>query len=272
MLSIDPLTTNHRRTSGGLQHAQAASQTVSPKDRSLSMSTLAFSRRHSLTRLGAIALGSGLLLTGCDSEPKERQAFITFLQTHVLDKPRRTIPLLNDKLRKELGQYAAHYEVITSFNKAVNDKNMLKSFQELNWVRSIAGYRDKRSTLDQAVNEIPKAQESIAAELKKADEAKAALKQPEDLQKVYGTVYDKLVSTQARLMLEMLPAAQRLLTIVTELLTLVEKNPQQLSISGIQIEAKNQAMLNQVNVLFKKADAETATMQRIEKELKQLTG
>ena len=73
-------------------------------------------------------------------------------------------------------------------------------------------------------------------------------------------------------MLEMLPAAQRLLTIVTELLTLVEKNPQQLSISGIQIEAKNQAMLNQVNVLFKKADAETATMQRIEKELKQLTG
>ncbi|KQO21985.1 hypothetical protein ASF11_06160 [Acidovorax sp. Leaf76] len=236
------------------------------------MSHTVFSRRQTLTRLGALALGSGLLLTGCSAEPKERKAFIAFLQTEVLGKSRRSMPLLNDKLRKELGGYAAHYEIITNFNQATNDKVMLKSMRELQFVRTLAGYRDKRESVKQALVEIPLAQANLEAELKKANEAKAALKQPEDLKKVYDPVYDRLVSAQARITLEMLPPMQRMMNIVLDLLALVENNPQQLSISGMQIEAKSQAMLDKVNALSKKAEAETATIERLEKELKQLFG
>lgn len=232
----------------------------------------AFSRRHTLTRLGALALGGGLLLTGCSAEPKERKAFIAFLQTEVLGKSRGSMPLMNDRLRKELGSYAPHYEIITRFNQAANDKALTKNMRELHWIGTLAGYRDKRETVKLVLTEIPQAQASMEAELKKANDAKAALTQPEDLKKVYDTVYDRLVSTQARIMMEMLPTMQRMLTIVMELLTLVDNNPQQLSISGIQIEAKSQAMLDKVNALYTRADAETATLERLEKELKQLLG
>lgn len=236
------------------------------------MSHTTLSRRQTLMRLGTLALGSNLLLTGCSAEPKERKAFIAFLQTEVLGKSRRSMPLLNERMRKKLGGYAAHYEVITNFNQAANEKAMTKNMRELQGVSSLAGYRDKRETVKQALLEIPQAQASMTAELTKADAAKAAMKHPEDLKKVYDTVYDRLVSTQARIMFEVLPTMQRMLTVVMDLLSLVEKNPQQLSISGIQIEAKSQAMLDKVNALYTRADAETATLERLEKELKQLLG
>lgn len=234
------------------------------------MSHTTLSRRHTLTRIGTLALGSGLLLAGCSAEPKERKAFIAFLQSDALGKSRRMMPGLSEKMRKELGSYAAHYDIMVRFNQTVNDKNLLKNMRELQWIRTPAQYFEKRETLKLALAEIPQAQATVQTELKKADEAKAALNQPEDLKKAYDPIYERLVSAPARLLLEMMPPMQRLLNVVTELLTLVEKNPQQLSITGIHIEAKSQAMLDKVNALFKKADAETQALQRIEKELKEL--
>lgn len=61
------------------------------------------SHQHSLLRLLALVWLAAALLAGCSQEPKQRAAFISFLQTRILDRPGATIPLLGKEDREQLG-------------------------------------------------------------------------------------------------------------------------------------------------------------------------
>ena len=80
------------------------------------------SHRNSLLRLLALVWLAAALLAGCSQEPKQRAAFISFLQTRILDRPGATIPLLGKEDREQLGDdYASQYAVIQAFHEALND-------------------------------------------------------------------------------------------------------------------------------------------------------
>ena len=62
----------------------------------------------------------GLVLAGCNDEPAERKAFITFLQTRIIDKPGLHVPHLTPEEEKSFGDYAKQYAVITDFNDGLD--------------------------------------------------------------------------------------------------------------------------------------------------------
>ena len=68
-----------------------------------------------LARLGALCAAPTLLLTGCFSEPKERKAFIEFLDKEVLSARGMSYPVPNEGKRQTFGDYAKHYDVVVQF-------------------------------------------------------------------------------------------------------------------------------------------------------------
>ena len=76
-------------------------------------------RRISLT-LASIAFAA-LFLAGCGgNDGQQRAAFVSFLQTRVLDKPGVHVPRLTDEERARFGPYADQFAVITDFNKTMD--------------------------------------------------------------------------------------------------------------------------------------------------------
>src|SRR5437870_3032688 len=67
------------------------------------------------------AFAIAVALAGCgDKEATQRAAFITFLQTRVLDRPGVRVPQPTEEQKKTFGEYAQHYAVITEFNEGMN--------------------------------------------------------------------------------------------------------------------------------------------------------
>ena len=64
--------------------------------------------------LAALVAGFGLAACG-DSEPTQRKAFMDFLQTRIIDKPGRHVPMRSAEETKSFGDYAKQYEIILGF-------------------------------------------------------------------------------------------------------------------------------------------------------------
>lgn len=230
------------------------------------------SRRTALTRLGALSLGAALTLSGCSSEPGERKAFIEFLQTRVLSTQRAAVPQLNEQQRKAFGPYAAHYDIITGFNKEMSEAPLTRMMAALQGTRSLPQLMAKRTQVSELLAHLPQAQQEVKARIDRATAAKNALKQPDDLKVVYDAAFDKLVTQLGALMLRLLPATQGMLAATMELVTYVEQNPKDVSFVGSSVQATNQASLDKVNVLINKLKTEAALVAEMETALRKLAG
>ena len=70
-----------------------------------------------LVLLAALGLGA------CgDDEPKQRTAFIQFLQERIVGKPGVHVPKLTAEQTAAFGDYAKHYAVIADFNAALDSE------------------------------------------------------------------------------------------------------------------------------------------------------
>ncbi|MFY3385518.1 DUF3053 family protein [Paracidovorax sp. MALMAid1276] len=233
------------------------------------------SRRAALQRLGALSvgtLGTAWTLAGCSAEPRERKAFIEFLQTRVLNRQRASIPKLNEEQRKAVGRYAAHYDIITGFNKEMSDAPFTAMMARLEHTRSLSQLMAKRKEAGELRDHLPQAAQDVKAALDRATAAKTALSQPDDLRAVYDAAFDKLVAQPAGLMLQLLPATRGMLGAFLELLTYVETHPNEVTIAGSTVEARSQASLNKVNALLKKVETESAAVGQLESAIRKLTG
>jgi hypothetical protein len=144
------------------------------------------------------------VLTGCNDEPAQRQAFIDFLQVHIVARPGVHIMLMNDDLAKSFGPYASHYQIILDFNShlefsALERVANLKN--EVGDLTDLAAHLDQLKTLQGA---IPGMIAAVDAKVSTANAAKAALQQPADLKEVYDKAFDRLVTRPSTLMSQML--------------------------------------------------------------------
>lgn len=230
------------------------------------------SRRRALTHLSALSVGAALTLAGCGSEAGERKAFIEFLQTRVLNTPRAAVPKLTEAQRKSFGPYAAHYDIITSFNQEMTDAPLTKMMAAMQGVRSLPQLIAKRTQVSELLASIPQAEQDVKARIDRATAAKNALSQPADLKTVYDAAFDKLVTRLGDVMLQLLPAMKGMLAATMELVTYVEQNPKEVTIVGSTVQATSQASLDKVNVLLKKLEAEAGNVAKMEGTLRKLTG
>ena len=230
---------------------------------------IAFNRRG--VSLAALALFvCSVMLAACgDSEPEQRKAFMTFLQTRIVDRPGVHVPVANDEDIKAFGPYIAHYKVITDFvgdsklmamNKTMNDAlPALRSFQDL---------IDKRAEVKLGGERL---RETIkAADIKLADteKARAALKQPDDLKAVYNAAFDKVISKPMQGFHETTPIALDIIDAAVKLADYMVAHRDKVKIVGTSPQAADRKTQDEVNALANALNANAPRMNEAQRRLR----
>ncbi len=212
-----------------------------------------------------------LFLAACSAnEGQERAAFISFLQTRVLDKPGIHVPQLTDEERSRLGSYADHYAVITDFNKAMDESVSPKMTAAVRAgsISSLADTMTRRDQLQAAKDGINAMGSALTGALAKADAAHAGLDQPADLKPVYDKAYARLVTEPAAAFKDIVPVMDTVLGEAIDLGRYLEEHRASVRLSGPMIETGDPAVQSAINQrlqsLQAKQQAVRAAQQRLQ--------
>ena len=218
----------------------------------------------------ALCLGVAMLLAGCGSkEPAQRAAFIEFLQTRILDKPGLHVPQLTDEEKGKLGDYASHYAVIADFNSGM-DAAVGKPMNELiskGQIRSISDVVARRADIKTVQDGMVALRTALDRQQATADQAHAALKQPDDLKVVYDKAYDRTVTTPAATFREVFPAIDATLAQTLKIAGFLDANAAKVKISGATVQVSDAATLAEFNGMAQALQQRGAELQNAQRKL-----
>jgi hypothetical protein len=192
-----------------------------------------------------------------NSEADQRKAFIAFLQD-INNRPgiHFLVPNANDE--KALGPYLQHYAIILDFDKDMKapTQDFLAQLTKLGYgpnpsPRSIERLAATPADLTAAKDVVDKMEQGLETRLAKVTADRATLKQPDDLKAAYDKTFDKLVVAPT---LAFENSAKALSTGIDAALALVNytnAHRAKLVVSGMQIQAKDQRTLDELQPLMK---------------------
>jgi Protein of unknown function (DUF3053) len=230
---------------------------------------IAFNRRGA--GLAALALlACSLILAACgDNEPEQRKAFMAFLQTRIIDRPGVHVPAPNGEDISSFGPYAAHYKVITDFvgdaglmamNKTMNDAlPQLRSFKDL---------IDKRAEVKIGGERLRETIKAADGKLAETEKAHAALKQPDDLKKVYDAAFDKVITKPMQSFHETTPIALDIIGAALKLADYMVAHADTVKIVGTSPQASDRKTQAEVNALAIALNANAPRMAEAQRRLR----
>lgn len=214
--------------------------------------------QHAVRFAAPAMLACTLALSACgDPEPDQRKAFISFLQVRILIPPGAHVPRPSVQEEKDFGPYTAHYEVISGFNAEIN-KSLVGPYQiaQTQAPRSIADLVARRTDIAAMAGKM----NDMATEMRKtlaATEAKrAALKQPDDLKRVYDAAYERSVAAPAQSFLATVPIAVDGLNVASRLADYLDKNRATVKVNGSSIDTRNERARTEINQMLKAMSAQ----------------
>ena len=176
-----------------------------------------------------------LCTAGCfDNEPQQRQAFIKFLQTRIIDKPGLHIPIMSDKDIADLGPYADQYRIMNGFHHDLNNaiSGDLARAMQISTPRTLAELADKRAIIPVLKSGMTKMMATLDADEARADAARKALHQPADLKRVYDIAYVRMVTLPARVFRELLPMINKSLPPIEALAAYLDEHRDAIQFQG----------------------------------------
>lgn len=221
--------------------------------------------RTFIQRLGAMSLlvAFSLALVACgNKEAEQRKAFISFLQTRVLDKPGLRVPVPTAEEKASFGDYAQHYAVITDFNEGMN-KSVSQPMTQImakGALRSIADLPARRDDLKAAKDGLTGLRTALDQQSAKADAAHAQLKQPDDLKQVYDKAYDKTVTTPSTTFKEVFPALDTVFDSALAIGDFMEKNKSKIQVSGSSVAVTDPAVQAELNKMLQQLNGQSAAI------------
>lgn len=220
--------------------------------------------------LVALCLGVAVLLAGCGSkEPAQRAAFIEFLQTRILDKQGLRVPKLTEEEKTRLGEYTGHYAVIADFNSGM-DAAVGKPMNELiskGQIRSIGDVIARRGDLKTVQDGMVALRTALDKQQATADQARAALKQPDDLKAVFDKAYERTVTTPAATFREVFPAIDATLAQTLRIAEFLDRNAARVKISGTTVQVSDAATLAEFNTMAQALQQRGAELQNAQRKL-----
>jgi hypothetical protein len=207
---------------------------------------------------GAAALLLAFALAACgDSEAGQRKAFIAFLQdingrsgAHYL------VPTAADE--KAFGPYLQQHTLILDFNKDMRaqSQDFANHMMKLGAgpgvsPRTVELMAAAPADLVTAKDELTKTGQALEARIAKATADRAALKLPDDLKAVYDRTFDKLVTAPALAFEKSEKALQAGIDASIKLVDYINSHRSRLTVSGMQIQAKDQRTLDEIAPLLK---------------------
>lgn len=229
----------------------------------------------SFSKCRALLLACGVfLLAGCgDSEPAERKAFSTFLQTRIIDKTGVRVPKPNAEERKPWGRYGAHYDVILSFHQSMDQKiaQPLAKEMQKGRLQSMQDLVDRYAETKAVFGNLQRFEPLLNEELARADQARQALVQPADLKTVFDQAFDRSVRTPVTSLKEALPPAVATLKAALELGDFLIANRERIKVRGVLIEASDPAMQRDVQARLSALQELQKKSQEAQRRLQTLT-
>jgi len=216
------------------------------------------------------AAAAALLLTGCGpSDAQQRQAFIAFLQTRILDKPGLHVPHLTDEERASFGHYADQYAIITDFNSTMDDSvsPKLKAAMDAGSITSLTDVVTHRAQLQAAKAAIDAMAGTLGGDLARADAAHAKLDQPADVKPVFDKVYDRLVTQPAGAFKAIVPVADTVLGQTIDLGNYITEHRSAVTLSGPMIVATDPAVRESINAKLQALQASQQAVQAAQERL-----
>lgn len=231
---------------------------------------------HRLTRR-ATALAGVLVLAlataACgDSEADQRKAFISFLQTRIIDKPGLHVPQPSAEETKSFGPYAEHYAVITNFD--IEIRKTLTGPYKIARTRapgSIQELLERRQDV-KAMNE---AMANAAADFRKAlantEATRAGLRQSDDLKPVYAAAFERTVTAPAQAFLATIPVAIEQMQTALQLADYLDAHRTAVKISGSNIQTADNKTRAEVTQLLNKVNEKNRQFKEAEEHLRLVT-
>jgi Protein of unknown function (DUF3053) len=218
------------------------------------MSILNRAARSAICILFAAALSG---FSWGNSEPDQRKAFISFLQD-INNRPgiHFLVPTPNDE--KAFGPYLQHYAIILDFDKdmkAPMDDFVAQAiklgFGPNPSPRTIEQMAATPADLAAAKNAVDKMEQVIETRLAKVTADRAALKQPDDLKAVYDKTFNKLVVAPTLAFENSAKALSTGIDAALALVNYINAHRSKLVVSRMQIQAKDQRTLDELQPLMK---------------------
>jgi DUF3053 family protein len=192
-----------------------------------------------------------------NSEADQRKAFISFLQD-INNRPgiHFLVPTANDE--KAFGPYLQHYAIILDF-----DKDMKAPMDDFSAQIVKIGYGPSPSprTIEQlaaapadlaaAKDTVDKMEQVIETRLAKITADRAALKQPDDLKAIYDKTFGKLIVAPTAAFENSAKALGNGIDSALTLVNYINAHRTKLVVSGMQIKAKDQRTLDELQPLMK---------------------
>jgi hypothetical protein len=207
---------------------------------------------------GAALILFAAALAACgNSEADQRKAFIQFLQD-INGRPgvHFLVPTPDDE--KAFGPYLAHYTIILDY-----DKDIEPAMQDFAAQLDKIGYGSTSAprTIEQmaaapqdlvvAKDTIEKMEQSIETRLAKVNADRNALQQPDDLKAVYDKTFDRLVTAPSLALENSDKTLDVGIDASIKLVDYINSHRSKLTLSGMQIQAKDQRTLDEIGVLLK---------------------
>jgi hypothetical protein len=225
-----------------------------------------------LHRRSVLLAPLALLLAGCDDEPAQRKAFISFLQTRILDRPGVHIPRPTEAETKSWGPYAKHYAVITDFDTGTGQR-VSRPMQEAmarGTPHSLQELVDRRADLEAVQQGMQQLRPELDRQLAAAEAARAALQFPADLKPVYDAAYERDVIVPARTVADILPSLSDALAAALSLADFLAQNRAKIRINGPLIETADPALQREVQARIAAMNGKAQQVQAAQQRLQAL--
>lgn len=213
-------------------------------------------------------------VSGCgDKEPAQRKAFMDFLQSRILDKQVLAVPQLSEAEKKQFGDYSKDYAIITGFHHQMNtelDSSLVPVFAGMNGVNSVNALVEQRDDLKKMADSSQNWKEKIITLRTQADTQHAALKQPDDLKKVYDQAYEKTVVKPSEITEQVFELLPQVLNLIVAKADFIKSQGKDVTITGNRLQFSKQKQLDKYNAIQQQLVPLNAQLMQLSRQMQQM--
>lgn len=185
-------------------------------------------------------------LTACgDKEPEQRKAFIDYLQNTVMRSGMK-LPTLSEDQKQKFGPYVSDYAILVTFSQQLGksvDASLTPAIAQINEIRVAQDYLNKRDVLQQSAGALNLLVQQIRTAKTQADNAVAALKQPDDLKVVFNKVFENVVTQPTNVLIPAVPVVSSFVQDLAQVGDFLQQQGNQVTFNngGVQFQTAQQA-------------------------------
>jgi hypothetical protein len=198
-------------------------------------------------------------------ELEQRRAFIDFLEEHVLAAAETHGVQMDEAMRKKVGPYGRHFDVIAAYARELSDINARLAGEKTRIAALGPVPMDRlgseRARIEQLVAACSRSAQHIEAVRAKADAAKAVLKQPEDVQAAFNRAYAKEVSEYAAASQALCAVQRDFYSEALRMGVFLEKHKEKIQFKNKTVTIDELALLHEYNVMQKALEEKSQKMQ-----------